>query len=321
MNETECPGLAADWLNAWLASIGLLVLEPRLRLSWTTDASPTAVLAADGAEDPLTLAANAWPTEERLQAMPIAGGVEGLRDMRRTVPLEVFQQRSEFARSHVDSWTLSSTVTDLCVDIDSERTVRHAPLDPAGPGTIKWLHHRLAKSHSMVEDPLGAVPATLRGYGKRIVDNGLGFDGTRIAGLADSTVKVVDPVIEVLAFFGLRMLPMRGAGIEVGKSGTKNRFATRQRCWSLDTSQSSRVQHMTWPAWTQPLDYSGVDALLDVWTELTLPRSRTQRFPRAALSRLGIHAAWQTRSYKQRGPGDRTHGFTSAPVTLDDRRR
>ena len=321
MNEVKCPGLVASWLNAWLASVGLLVREPRLRLHWTADPSPIAVLAADDGADPLTLAAEAWPESARLRAMPIAEHVEGLPDMKRTVPLEVFQRRAELARGHVDSWTLSSTVTDLCVDVATESTVRHAPLDPKGPGTIKWLHHRLVKSHSMVQEPSDAVIATLKGHGKRVVDNGLGFDATRITGLADSATKVVDPVIEVLAFFGLRMLPMRGAGVEVGKSGLRNRFATRQRCWSLDRSQSSRVQHMTWPAWRQPLDLSGIDALLDVWSELNLRSTLGQRIPPAALSRLGIHAAWQTRPYQLRGSGDTTVGFTSTAVAPDARSR
>jgi len=48
MARTECPGLPASWLNGWLAAIGLLVLEPRLRLSWTSDPSPVAVLGVDG---------------------------------------------------------------------------------------------------------------------------------------------------------------------------------------------------------------------------------------------------------------------------------
>ena len=321
MNEVNCPGLPADWLNAWLASVGLLVLEPRLRLGWTPDANPAAVLTTDGEADPLTLAADAWPQLERLAAMPIAEHARERLDMNRTVPLEVFRQRAELARGHVDGWTLSSTVTDLCVDVAAESTVRHAPLDPKGPGTIKWLHHRLLKSHSLVENPSEAVIATLRGHGKRVVANGLGFDATRISGLADDTVNLVDPVIEVLAFFGLRLLPMRGDGVEVGRSGTRNRFATRQRCWSLDPNQPSRIQHMTWPAWTRPLDLSAIDALLDVWADLSIRSTRSRRTPRAALSRLGIHAAWQTRPYQKRGSGDTTVGFTSTAVALNAERR
>ena len=322
MTEVECPGLPADWLNAWLAAIGLLVLEPRLRLSWTQGASPNAVLTTNsGAEDPLMLAARAWPSSERLQAMPIAQHREGLLEMRRTVPLEVFQQRAELARSHPDSWTLSSTVTDLCVDVAADKTVRHAPLDPKGPGTIKWLHHRLLKSHSMVEQPGDAIIATLRGYGKRVVDNGLGFDASRITALADGANKVVDPVIEVLAFFGLRIFPMRGAGVEGGRSDTGVRLATRQRGWSPDRNQKSRLQHMKWPAWTRALDLAGVDALLDAWADQVSRYTRAQRMPGAALAQLGIHAAWQTRPYQRRGSSDNTVGFTSAAMALNARQR
>ena len=321
MDGIECPGLPADWLNSWLASIGLLVLEPRLRLSWTADASPVAVLTTDSEADPLRLAADAWPDFERLKAMPIAEHVEGLPDMHRTVPLDVFRERAELARRHADSWTLSSTLTDLCVDVGSDRTVRHAPLDPKGPGTIKWLHHRLIKTHSAVKDPSEAVIATLQGHGGRVVDNGLGFDASRIGGLADASTKLVDPVVEVLAFFGLRMLPMRGGGIEVGRTGTRSRFAARQRCWRLDTDQPSRVQHMTWPAWRQPLDSPGVDALLDLWSDLIEPASHGRRLSRPRLERLGIHAAWRTRPYQPRGSGDTTVGFVSARMELDARQR
>ena len=329
MNEIECPGLPADWLNSWLASIGLLTLEPRLRLSWTSDANPIAVLSTgDGAADPLSLAAAAWPQRERLNAMPIAGYVEGQPDMPRQVHLEVFQRRAELARRHSDSWTLSSTVTDLCVDTGSNTTVRHAPLDPKGPGTVKWLHHRLLKSYSNIDTPLEAVVATLEGRGRRVADNGLGFDASRISGLADAAGKVVDPVIEVLAFFGLRILPMRGKGVEIGKAGSKDRFAARQRCWSLDTSQpSKRILTMKWPAWEQPLDSSGVDALLDQWSRLNerqshgRPRTRRPHIPRKKLALLGIHAAWQTRRYMSRGSGDTTVGFTSKRINLNAGRR
>lgn len=320
MNGIECPGLPADWLNSWLASIGLLVLEPQLRLSWTPEPSPVAILAAEGAADPLALAARAWPPLDRLNSMPIAEHIEGLPEMKRQVPLEVFNRRAAHARDHVDSWTLSSTVTDLCVDVAADQTVRHAPLDPKGPGTIKWLHHRLLKSYSAVERPLEAVTATLEGHGKRTVDNGLGFDASRIAGLADSSIKLVDPVVEVLAFFGLRLLPMRGEGVDVGKSGTRHRFAARQRGWSLDLGQSSRAQHMTWPAWRPPLDLAGVDALLDVWSSLYERGTPGQGVSRAQLSRIGIHAAWETRSYQQRATADTTVGFMSTRVEIGAKR-
>lgn len=320
MQAVECPGLPADWLNAWLAAIGLLVLEPRLRLSWTPGPSPMALLAADGGADPIELAASSWPRLERLNAMPVAEQVEGTPDMRRQVTLEVFRHRAASARNHADSWALSSTVTDLCVDVGTDTTVRHARLDPKGPGTTKWLHHRLLRCHSMVDEPSDKAAATLKGSGKRVKANGLGFDATRIPSLADSGDPMVDPVIEVLAFFGLWLFPMRGDGVEVGKSGTRNRLAARQRCWSLDRGGPRRGLHMTWPAWTQPLDCSGVDALIDLWCDLYERMARGQRIPRAERSRLGIHSAWRTVSFLERGTSDTTVGLASTPVELDARR-
>lgn len=324
MASVECPGLPASWLNAWLAAIGLLVLEPGLRLSWTAGQSPVAVLSTDDDDpDPIARAVGAWPGIDRLNAMPIAGHVEGLADMERQVPVEVFFERARIARGHVDSWTLSSTVTDLCVDAptDANKTVRHARLDPKGPGTIKWLHHRLLRSHSMVDAPSEQVVATLQGYGRRVSVNGLGFDATRISALADSGDAMVDPVIEVLAFFGLRLLPMRGDGVEVGRSGTRKRFAARQRCWSLDRSRTPPAQHMTWPAWKQALDCPGVDALLDLWSDRNERLTDVGRASRAERSRLGIISAWRSVSYSGRGNRDNTVGFASARVELDATRR
>ena len=318
MNDVECPGLPADWLNSWLASIGLLVLEPRLSLSWTQDANPIAVLSTDDGSDPLTVAVQAWPYVERLRAMPIARSLKDLREMKRAVPIDVFLERAECARSHIDSWTMSSSITDLYVDISAGKT-RHADLDaPAPKGTT--LHDRLMKCFDEVASPSDTIPATLHGNGRRVEANGLGFDASRISALADSAKKIVDPVVEVLAFFGLRALPMRGKGIEVGKSGTRDRLAARQRCWHFDTTKGPRDRYMAWPAWQQSLDYPGVDALLDQWSRLVERSIRERRVFRAELSRLGIHAAWQTRRYIKRD-SERTAGFTSTRIELDARRR
>ena len=54
MTETVCPGLPAHWVNAWLAAVGATRLEPRLRLRWTLDSLPRAVLCADYG-DPVVL--------------------------------------------------------------------------------------------------------------------------------------------------------------------------------------------------------------------------------------------------------------------------
>ena len=47
MIEIACPGWPASWVNAWLAAVGATVLDERIRLRWTTDADPTAVLSSE----------------------------------------------------------------------------------------------------------------------------------------------------------------------------------------------------------------------------------------------------------------------------------
>jgi len=42
MGDLLAPGLTADWLNAWLAAIGVTVLVPGIRLGWSADPLPVA---------------------------------------------------------------------------------------------------------------------------------------------------------------------------------------------------------------------------------------------------------------------------------------
>ena len=71
MNEVACPGLPASWLNGWLAAVGAAVLDPRLRLSWTTGDAPVAVLSAESVE-PVDALAESWPSRELVDGLPIA---------------------------------------------------------------------------------------------------------------------------------------------------------------------------------------------------------------------------------------------------------
>ena len=144
MTEMMCPGWRASWVNAWLAAVGATVLDERIRLHWTTDAEPVAVLSS-GHADPVAALVESWPDAESLSHLPIAEDWRDAARLQRRVPVETFAARARAARSNEHSWTLSSTMTDLSVDERGE--VAHAPFDPAGPGTIKWLHHRLLKVH------------------------------------------------------------------------------------------------------------------------------------------------------------------------------
>ena len=294
MRQLTCPGWPGAWINGWLAAVGTTVLDARVRLHWTMDGVPLAVLSASEV-DPVAALVESWPDAALLADLPIAENWKGAGEVRRTVPVEAFAGRARVARGHPNAWTLSSTMTDLCVDEHGE--VAHAPFDPAGPGTIKWLHHRLMKVHAHVEPSSAGIGHSLAGRAGRVKDNGLGFDQTRLGSQADDATRWVDPVVEVLAFFGLALLPVRG----LGGDRQLDRFADvreRQRGWQ-QTPGRRGPRRFHWPAWGQPLDSSGIDALLDVWS----PEKRR------TWTRVGVHAGWRTVPFQSRGSADTTRAF------------
>lgn len=294
MTQVTCPGLPGGWINGWLAAVGATVLDARVRLHWTTDGAPLAVLSSSEG-DPLAALVESWPDAALLSGLPMAERWKGAGEVRRKVPVEAFAARTRAARGHPYAWTLSSTMTDLYVDERGE--VAHAPFDPAGPGTIKWLHHRLVKVNEHVKPTAGRIGDSLVGRADRVKDNGLGFDQTRLGSQADDAPIRVDPVVEVLAFFGLALLPVRGPGTD----RRLDRFAhvrERQRGWRKTTGNRDQ-RRFHWPAWGQPLDSSGIDALLDAWN----PEKRH------AWTRVGIHAGWRAVPFQRRAPADTTRAF------------
>ncbi len=294
MHEFTCIGLPASWVNAWLAGIGVTVLDPRIQLRWTEEDTPVAVLSSVEL-DPVEALVEAWPKVAFLNDLPIAQNWNGAGELKRRVPVEQFVARVRCARGHPHAWTLSSTMTDLSVEQNGE--VAHAPFDPAGPGTIKWLHHRLLKVHNAIgqvcEDRLRS---SLLGQANRLQNNGLGFDSTRLGSLADASDPWIEPVIELLAFFGLAVFPVRGRGVDrrFGRHGDPDE---RQRGWQK--VQGTKERRFVWPAWRQRLDSAGIDALLDSWN----PR-RKQTW-----TILGVHAAWESVQFQRRGKNDNTRGI------------
>jgi len=290
MVERLCPGLPADWLNAWLAAVGVTVLVPEARLGWSDDPVPLARF--ESPTDITHLVATAWPNEQRLTRMPIAEHhPEASRPMGRQVDLDTWHERAPIARRDPDGWTLSSTVTDLAVG----RTgmLLHAPLDPPGPGTIKWLHHRLTKTAGFVPDPDSVLGLSFDGTAGRVNDNGLGFDGRRFGATADSAKKRVDPAIEVLAFFGLALLTVRGDGRE------GDAVRARQRGWG---ERSGRTV-FRYPVWEQALDRWAIDSILDCWGGLA----------REGQSRLGVHRTFETVAYRRKTGETSTSAYLGQP--------
>ncbi len=292
--QVTCIGLPAGWINAWLAAVGATVLDPRIRLHWKARGHQAVLSCVD--VDPLEALVEAWPDAERLSDLPIAEHWRQAGELRRRVSVGSFVLRARAARSDPHSWTLSSTMTDLSVDAEGD--VAHALLDPAGPGTVKWLHHRLMKVHRHVRDPSREIiGASLMGQGERVKDNGLGFDQSRLGSQCDDSDRWTDPVVEVLAFFGLAVFPMRGRGSD----GRLERAAfgdERQRGWRK-TAGSTEPRRLYWPAWRQALDANGIDALLDVWKS-----DAEERWPL-----LGVHAAWRTVPFQAKVRADPTRAL------------
>ena len=293
MTEIVCPGWPASWVNAWLAAVGATVLDDRIRLRWTTDGAPVAVLSSSSG-DPVAALIESWPDAAALSDLPIADDWHGAASLRRQVPVAAFAERAQSARSHQYSWTLSSTMTDLCVD--KKANVGHAPFDPSAPKGIT-LHQRLTTVHKYVDPDSDQLRCSLIGRTERVQANGLGFDQTRLGSLQDKTEPWVDPVVEVLAFFGLALLPVRGPGADK-RLDRSARISALQRGWR-QVARSEEPQSFHWPAWSQPLDRDGIDALLDAWS----PERED------GWARLGVHAGWRTIAYQRRGDGDRTVGF------------
>ena len=295
MGEVICPGLPASWLNAWLAAVGATVLDSRLRLRWTTEDTPTAVLSAKEI-DPVAALADSWPDKDELADMPICRQWEGIRPLPRRVSVDAFVARAQATRGHSYSWTMSSTMTDL--DVDENGEVVHAPFDPSVPKGLT-LHDRLLKIQDCLREDrplMQRLADSFMGCAERVEGNGLGFDLFRIGSLADNPEKWIDPVVEILAFFGLALLPMRGEGTD-RSTGNRSRSTAIQRGWRRIRGRSSE-RVFVWPVWTDALDHAGVDALLDVWKP-------DKRF----WPRIGVHAAWQSVRFLPRATADTTRAF------------
>ena len=296
LQEIICPGLPAKWINAWLAAVGTTFLDARIRLHWTADSEPTAVLTTD-ITHPVNTLVESWPSRDVLNDLPIAKHWRDTEQMKRNVPAEVFRQRAQMARPHPHSWTLSSTMSDLC--IDKEGNVEHAPFDPSAPKGLT-LHDRLFSLQKKLDLSETRVQESLRGYATRIKKNGLGFDQTRLGSLSDDTNPMTDPIIETLAFFGLSMFPVRGNGINQQLDRRKTKTGKRQRGWRKNTSSQKDLQFY-WPAWSQPLDYNAIDALMDIWNPKDKP----------SWDLLGIHEGWRSVQFERRGDNDTTRAFGS----------
>ena len=291
--EVICQGLPAFWINGWLAAVGATVLDDRIRLHWTTSNHLAVLSAADC--DPVAALVEAWPKQALLEDLPIArewkGGVLPLN-----VPVDSFRRRVQATRSHPYAWTLSSTLTDLSLKKDG--VAAPAPFYPPMPGGVV-LQERLLNINRVTKQPIKKhIRNSLAGIGQREKVYGLGFDHTRLGSQSDETDRWVDPIVEMMAFFGLALLPMRGDGVNDRLVSKASGHRGRQRGWRKPVG-SREYSCFHWPAWSQPLNCAGIDALLDLWNP-----KRRERW-----SLLGVHDAWRSTEYELENKKDTTRAY------------
>lgn len=287
METYEAHAITADWLNAWLAAIGITFLVPGCRLMWSDDPKPHAVFHSDDSL-PASLARH-LPDSSDLRALAIALTHDECSDkFPRKVSSETYRKRARVARQMGD-FSLTSTVTDLAL-LDDVGNLRHSSFDPPVPkGITIWervnaCHAALPKPEELPALETELVASLTRG-GTRVKTNGLAFDYRRLTPPTDPIGESwVDPAIELLAFCGLALFPVRGDGRRERTRGWQ-RAATRRGAF-------------TWPAWKPSLDLAGIDAFLDrFWT-------RANRDPQ-------VQASYASVAYQPLSSSDPTRGYAS----------
>ena len=322
MHHKQCPGLPASWPNAWLAALGATVLVPRMRLSWSEHAEPVAILQYPEG-DPADAIAEHWPDSDRIDELPLKRQQDELPRNKmgpseRIVPARLFRRTLlNGPHDERDKHSLSSFWTDQSTHDDAgQQCCVKSPWFCRGVPRGETLHARLASTERHFLSSLAttgtslqaAVAAALDGFSLHVQCNGLGFDARRVVKnnrLAKSDPWVC-PVVEILSFWGLALLPLRGDGRHTRRGGRPN-----QKCQSSD--------RLLYPAWRrqQALDRWGIAALLAHWEHETSQRGPDMLpFSEVALRRLGVTAAWQAEVLSPADVDDRTRGLSSTRMDI-----
>lgn len=284
----EAPGLAADWLNAWLAAVGITVLVPDARLSWSREPVPTARFVVEGDVDLARRVADAMPTVDQLRQLPIARSHdESAFELEYHVDRQTFIDRARLARRGHDGG-LEMCLTDLAGD---EEYVGQGHFNvPVPSATKRTIHDRLLKCRGLIpEDIVASVQGSLDGRVRRVKANGLGFDFRRASsGVHPDTSKWVDPVVECLCFAGLAQFPVRGDGKHLA-----------QRGW---TSEGTRRRVFVWPVWVPFLDRWGIDAMLDL---------RNRKGIERRLRSIGVSGLYRSVAQQPKSSSDSYRAYAS----------
>ncbi len=257
MSERSARAWTDDWLNGWLAALGATVLVDDLCLQWSDDRRSHAAFSLGGDQPIAEALAARFPSIDDLQHLAIANpGTAFPRNVDANHYQTAVKKVRDTARNMNYDFSLSSSVTDLVNDLEVEkaRGMPHGRFDtPAPKGQTLW--DRLSASRKVLastpEQLSQQIAASMDGTAGRLKVNGLGFDVRRIeAGDPPNAGKYTDPVVEVLAFYGLSFFPVRGDGQR--KAATRGERATNRE----------RVDAFSWASWRDPLDRWAIDALL-----------------------------------------------------------
>nr|PZN32549.1 MAG: hypothetical protein DIU67_07980 [Actinomycetota bacterium] len=292
MSGFMAPGLSGDWLNGWLAAIGVTVLLDDVRLSWTSDPVPHAVFSgANVSELPARLAA-ILPEGSVIEALACGG-------LGQAIDLSQFAERAGRARRD-DDWSLALLATDL-TPVHGDR-LPTGPFNPGVPqGIPLWKRLLTCVQAIRGSDAAELIAASLAGHAVRFPTNGLGFDVRRLAGSVPGEAdKFADVVVEWLSFYGACLHPMSNWGA-----------GPVQRGWS---PRPDRPGAFKWPVWSVSLDRWAIDALLDSFYR-AVERSRAdaaaaRRLP-GAVKGAGLIAVFETRPFLPTGSADPTRGYAS----------
>jgi hypothetical protein len=246
----EAPGLRADWLNAWLAAIGVTVLLPGVKLSWTDEVVPHARFWGVQHDELVPRIWSALPTDDELDHSVIARSLpDAAHEFARNVDLDTYRERAVLERA-TRSFQLASSVSDL-VDEDQLENLPHGQFDPPVPrGETLWSRAR--KCREALTDA-SQLSRSLFASGDRRPLNGLGFDARRLTsgvrGGGRASTPHADPGVELLAFAALKLFPVTGKG-----------RGAWQRLW---TGGQFKRSALIWFSWAEALDSAAIDAVLD----------------------------------------------------------
>jgi hypothetical protein len=291
---TAASGLSADWLNGWLAAVGATVLVPGLQLSWTRDDPPHAVFTPDDPRsDVAATIAHHVPSVERMEEWVAAG-------LPQKLSMGEFREAAAQARRSQD-WSLGLLTTDATTEAAEGKPLATGPFNVGAPrGETLYTRLRACRNKLRDGDELAeAVAATLRGQGRRHPVNGLGFDYRRFpASVPSEGEKQVDPVVEVLCYFGLVLHPVYASNDRL-----------TQRGWR---GAASRLRTFCWPAWTEPLDRWAIDALLDhVYRDVARPGRDDAHLP-VSWKLRSVSGLFGTVPYRQQGQSKVTNAVDDA---------